>query len=181
MCVSHLFPRLFLIQLSLASQTKHCFKFGDSMWPFWGYKLLPHPKIPDVPPKRVPWSKLHLPSICRMIFLSFQDGYIHHLENHPGPKNPNRNAEMPANSICSGCFQPFLGGFSRASPWWPPGSFAWQAKRLAVIWADGLGKAEPCRGSSCRGRSTGAIWTWDLWHLVLVIGEIDLCFFVFLE
>ena len=57
-----------------------------------------------------------------------------------------------------------------------PGFLAWQAKRLAVIWADGLGKAEPCRGSSCRGRSTGAIWTWDLWHLVLVIGEIDLFF-----
>lgn len=157
------FPRLFLIQLSLASQTKHCFKFGDSMWPFWGYNLLPHRKIPDVPQKGCHGQNFIFPQSSGWFSLSFQDRYFHKCRESSGAKKKTEMQKCHPNSICSGCFQPFLGGRTPGLPMVAPGFLAWQAKRLAVIWADGLGKAEPCRGSSCRGRSTGAIWTWDFW------------------
>lgn len=140
MCFSHLFPRLFLIQLSFASHTKHCFKFGDSMWPFWGYKLLPHPKIPDVPQKGCHFKTSSSFNVQDDFPVVFRIDISINVENHPGPKKPTRNAEMPPKLHMFGVFSALFRGEPQASPWWPPGFSHGRRNALLLFGPMGSGK-----------------------------------------
>lgn len=146
--------------------------------PFGGTSYYPTRKYRAIPQQGCHFKTSS--SMFRMIFLSFQDRYIHHLENHPGPKNPNRNAEMPANSICSGCFQPFFGGEPQASPWWPPGFSHGRRNALLLFGPMGSGKRSLAEAAAAEAGAQARSGPGTSGHLVLVIGEIDLRFFVFL-
>lgn len=98
------------------------------------------------------------------------------VENHPGQKKKQKCRNATQTPYVRAVFSPFWGGEPRASPWWPPGFSHGRRNALLLFGPMGSGKRSLAEAAAAEAGAQAQSGPGTSGHLVLVIGEIDLCF-----